>query len=294
MTDRADQVIGVYPNLEKEGSRDLSVELLDWLEARNHRGCLPSCVASLLGLSRHGLALKEWPGKVSFAIVLGGDGTLLGAARALGPGGIPLLGVNLGHFGFLTELEAGDLFEALPSFLSGSCKRDERVTLAAEVLRDGRRIYGSIALNEASVIKGPYGRMTALTLRVSGTEVDTYFADGVIVATPTGSTAYSLSAGGPIVSPEIDAMLVTPVCAHTLYSRSMVVPSSESCEIEVEEPSQSTALSIDGQEFLPLKAGDRVRVARSGVRVSLLRRNDWSFYEILRRKMKEGAERLPR
>jgi NAD+ kinase len=295
MTDQADRrKIGIYPNLEKEGSRELSVKLLDYLEARGHRGYLPSCIAGILSSPEAGLPLKRWPGSVDFAVVLGGDGTLLGAARALGPGGIPLLGVNLGHFGFLTELEAADLFVALPSFISGGFKRDERVTLTAEVLRAGQKVYESVVMNEACVVKGPYGRMTALTLRISGNEVDTYYADGIIIATPTGSTAYSLSAGGPLMSPEVDAMLVTPVCAHTLYSRSMVVPSSDSCEIEVAEPSQSIALAIDGQEFLPLYKGDRVRVSTSGLRVVLLRQSNWSFYDVLRRKMKEGADRLPR
>ena len=286
--------IGIYPNLEKAGSRELSLKILEWLETRGHTGYLPPCVARLIDSSDVSLPLMEWPRRMDFAIVLGGDGTLLAAARALGPLGIPLLGVNLGHFGFLTELESGDLFTALPSFISGACKRDERITLTAEVLRGGRKVYKSIAMNEAAVVKGPYGRMTALTLRVHGDEVDTYFADGVIVATPTGSTAYSLSAGGPLMSPQIDAMVVTPVCVHTLYSRSIVLPSSEPCEIEVSEPSRSTSLSIDGQEFLPLLTGDRVRVSTSGLRVVLLRRSEWSFYDVVRRKMKEGADRLPR
>jgi len=286
--------IGVFPNLEKEGSRELTASLLRWLTARGHRCYLPSCIADMLGFGESGLPLREWPGNVDFAAVLGGDGTLLGAARALGPAGIPLLGVNLGHFGFLTEIESADVFTALPLFLSGSCKRDERVTLTAEVVRRGQTVCRKAALNEACVIKGPYGRMTVLKLRVSGNEVDTYLADGIIVATPTGSTAYSLSAGGPLMSPEIEALVVTPVCAHTLYSRSIVVPASESCEIEVAEPSQSTALSIDGQEFFPLQAGDSVRVSTSGWRVVLLRRSEWSFYDVLRRKMKEGADRLPR
>lgn len=286
--------IGVLPNLEKEGSRELSVAILDWLAARGHAGYLPSCIAALAGRAKDGLPLLLWPGSVDFAIVLGGDGTLLGASRALGPGGVPILGINLGHFGFLTELESSDVFSALPSFISGDCKRDERVTLNAEVVREGQVLARGSAVNEAAVVKGPYGRMTVLTLRISGNEVDTYFADGMIIATPTGSTAYSLSAGGPLMSPAIEALLVTPVCAHTLYSRSMVVPASEVCEIEVEEPSQSTVLSIDGQAFYPLMAGDRVRVTTSGWRLTLLRRSDWSFYDVLRRKMKEGAERLPR
>ncbi|MGE5580378.1 MAG: NAD(+)/NADH kinase [Bacillota bacterium] len=287
--------IGIYPNLEKQGSRELTAQILDWLTDRGHSCYLPPCIAKLLGFPEACLPIKDWAQNgVDFGIVLGGDGTLLAAARALGPIGVPLLGVNLGHFGFLTELESTDLFAALPSFISGACKRDERITLTAEVIRDGQMVYKSIAMNEAAVVKGPYGRMTALTLRVHGSEVDTYFADGVIVATPTGSTAYSLSAGGPLMSPEIDAMLVTPVCAHTLYSRSIVLPSSEPCEIEICEPSRSTSLSIDGQEFLALLAGDRIRVYTTGLRVVLLRRSEWSFYDVLRRKMKEGADRLPR
>jgi len=287
--------IGIYPNLEKKGSPELTARILGWLVERGHHCHLPPCVARLLGFPESCLPLSEWARNgVDFVIVLGGDGTLLAAARAFGPMGIPLLGVNLGHFGFLTELESHDLFAALPLFISGDCKRDERITLTAEVIRDGRVVYKSTALNEAAVVKGPYGRMTALTLRVHGSEVDTYFADGVIVATPTGSTAYSLSAGGPLMSPEIDAMLVTPVCAHTLYSRSLVLPSSEPCEIEISEPSRSTSLSIDGQEFLALLPGDKIRVYTAGLRVILLRRKEWSFYDLLRRKMKEGADRLPR
>ncbi len=286
--------IGIYPNFEKAGSRELTAEILQWLKERGHTGYLPPCVARLLDVTDATLPLNQWSKVLDFAIVLGGDGTLLSAARVLGPLGVPILGVNLGHFGFLTEVEAGELFNVLPSFIAGECKPDERITLAAEVLRSGRKVYQGIAMNEAAVIKGPFGRMTALKLRAHGNEVDTYFADGIIVATPTGSTAYSLSAGGPLMSPQIDAMVVTPVCAHTLYSRSIVLPSTENCDIEVAEPSRSTSLSIDGQEFLPLLAGDRVRVTASGYRVVLLRRSGWSFYDVLRRKMKEGADRLPR
>ena len=155
-------------------------------------------------------------------------------------------------------------------------------------------VFQSIALNEACVTKGPYGRVTVLSLRVSGKDVDTYGADGLIISTPTGSTAYSLSAGGPIVAPQIDAFLVTPICPHTLYSRSIAVPSSESCEIEITLPSQSTMLSLDGQEFFSLEKKDIIVVKKSKYKVALLRRSGWSFYNVLRKKMKEGADRLPR
>lgn len=270
------------------------MDLLDWLPRRGFKGYLPPCLAGMLKRPEAGLQFSRWATSVRFAVVLGGDGTLLGAARVLGSTGVPLLGVNLGHFGFLTEIESDKLFENLPDFLSGQFLKEERIMLKALVERDGQVVFSGLAMNEAAVVKGPYGRMTVLTLRVSDLEVDTYFADGIIASTPTGSTAYSLSAGGPIVSPQLDAFILTPVCPHTLYSRSMVVPSGDTCEIEVAEPSQSTMLSVDGQEFLSLRQGDRVRVSTSGKKVSLLRSKDWSFYDVLRRKLKEGADRLPR
>ncbi len=286
--------IGIVPNLDKPRSKELVKGLIKWLDEREFKAYLPVCTGLTLGYCRNVLPIGDWPGNVDFAVVLGGDGTLLGAARSLGPLNIPLLGVNLGHFGFLTELEASSLFCYLPDFISGNVEKDERLMLSAEVIRGESPVFRSIALNEACVTKGPYGRLTVLSLRVSGKDVDTYGADGLIVSTPTGSTAYSLSAGGPIVSPQIDAFLVTPICPHTLYSRSIVVPSSESCEIEITLPSQSTMLSLDGQEFFSLDKNDMIVVKKSKHKVALLRRNKWSFYDVLRKKMKEGADRLPR
>ena len=229
------------------------------------------------------LPISEWPAEVDFAIVLG-DRTLR-LLRNLGSRGVPLLGVNLGHFGFLTEVESSeDLFQTLPMFLSGDCKEDRRTILTASVVRNGEVARTGIAVNEAAVLKGPFGRMTVTTLKVSGSLVDTYFADGLIVATPTGSTAYSLSAGGPLMAPSIEALLITPVCAHTLTSRSIAVPASEICEIEVVEPSQS-ALSIDGQSSLRWKRR-HYGIAVPGIKVTLLRRKG-----ILRRASPEDERR---
>ncbi len=286
--------IGIIPNLGKEKCNELVGQLITWLKDKGINAYLPVCASPAIGFDDHVLTIDKWPGDIDFAIVLGGDGTLLGAARGLGPWGIPLLGVNLGHFGFLTELETDNLFCRLPEFLSGDFTKDQRLMLYAEVVRNGKVVFRSRALNEACVTKGPYGRLTVLSLRVSGKDVDTYAADGLIISTPTGSTAYSLSAGGPIVSPQINAFLVTPICPHTLYSRSIVVPSSDSCEIEITLPSQSTMLSLDGQEFFSLEKNDMIIVKKSKFKVVLLRRNEWSFYDVLRKKMKEGAARLPR
>lgn len=285
--------IGILPNLDKAESDDLVDQLAHWLAERGIRIYLAPCASVFEKWRQYTLPLMDWPSNVGFAVVLGGDGTLLGAARSLGPLGIPILGVNIGHFGFLTELDASNLFEHLPDFISGNVERDERLMLSTEVIRQGESVFHSIALNEACVSKGPYGRLTVLSLRVSGKDVDVYGADGLIVSTPTGSTAYSLSAGGPILSPQIEAFLATPICPHTLYSRSIVVPSSESCEIEVTLPSQSTTLALDGQEFFHLEKNDIIVVEKSDYKASLLRRRGWSFYDVLRKKMKEGIGRLP-
>lgn len=286
--------IGIWPNVEKAGSLELAADISKWLRSRGWNSVVPSCIKTLINNGADGLCLRRWDGNVRFAVVLGGDGTLLGAARLLAPMGIPLLGVNMGHFGFLTELEVDNVFERLGSFLEGDCQLDQRIVIKTEVWRNGSKCFVSNAINEACVAKTGGGRLTALRLYVSGKEVDTYFADGLIIATPTGSTAYSLSAGGPIMSPGIEALVVTPVCPHSLYSRSIVVPSNEICEIHVVEQSQPASLCVDGQEFYSLEKNDKVVVGRLDQRVVLLRHKGWSFYDVLRHKMKEGADRLPR
>lgn len=288
------KALGILPNFEKGESEEIARKILEWLSLKGIKGVLPPCGWIYMGRSRSDLVLPldKWKEEVDFAVVLGGDGTLLGAARHLGRRGVPLLGVNLGHFGFLTEVEVDGVPEALEPFIEGHFKRDERIMLSAQVLRRDKVVFEDNALNEACVIKGPYGRIVTLNLQVTGTPVDTYFADGLIVATPTGSTAYSLSCGGPILVPEIDAILVTPICAHTLYSRSIVLKADQWCEVEVLESSQSTMLSLDGQEFFPLQKKDKIVIKKAPYKTVLLRRRDWSFYDVLRRKMKEGQDRV--
>lgn len=285
--------VGIIPNLGKDEAWEFAKRLTVWLRSRGLKVYLPACAQLACEAGCDVVPLDKWQGRVAFATVLGGDGTLLGAARALAPMGIPILGVNMGHFGFLTELESGNALECLPDFLSGKFDTDERLMLSAAVIRHEQTVYEGSALNEACIARGHYGRLTVLSLRVSGKDVDTYEADGIIISTPTGSTAYSLSAGGPIVAPEIDAFLVTPICPHTLYSRSIMIPGSETCEVEVVLPSQSTMLSLDGQEFFALEKNDMIIIKKSEYKVMLLRRRGWSFYDVLRKKMKEGAARFP-
>lgn len=282
--------VGVFPNLDKPEARTLARRLAGWLR---QRGVMPVCSP---GVARQVFGggeplgevtpVGEWPGKVSFTVVLGGDGTLLKAARLLSPGGMPLLGVNLGRLGFLTEVESGNLETALPSFLQGDFVMDERTTLAVEVRSEnGSRSY--VALNDAVVSVAPFARLGILSVFVSGSLLGSYPADGIIVSTPTGSTAYSLAAGGPIVTPDLDALLVTPVCPHTFYARPTVISKRDRVLVRVDRSLEGAVATVDGQERCPLGPGEEVEVRVGDAVARLMRSPGWDFYGVLRRKLTE-------
>ena len=257
--------------------------LAQWLDTRGHQWVFPPGLFS--SCSEHEqLAIEEWPEQVDLVIVLGGDGTLLNTVRQL-RGDIPILGVNLGHLGFLTELEMPELFCELPRILGGEYRIDERLMLEAVVLRGDKQVTSLTALNDVVVTKRALARLVRINLRVNDDYVDEYHADGIIISTPTGSTAYSLSAGGPLVSPNLDALVVTPICPHTLYSRSLVVSATDTVSVSLPSPGW---LSADGQTGYNLEANDCVLVRQCEFRAHLVRRPDWSFYDVLRRKLKEG------
>ena len=232
-------------------------------------------------------------------IALGGDGTLLRAARTVLGREIPLLGVNIGHLGFLTSMAAEGMPDELAQILAGSYRIEERRTLAAQVRRRQRWIgEAEVALNDVVVHKAGVARVTRLDLWV-GTdgareEVGSFSGDGVVVSSPTGSTAYSLSAGGPIVVPTLDCFLVTPICPHTLAVRPMVVPDGERIWICAMDRGEPLFRTLDGQEGHPLEDGDELAVWLGEARVSLVRLPGYSFFQTLRRKMRfappHGAE----
>ncbi len=283
--------IGIFPNLEKEGTGEICLELVKYLGDRNEEAVLPPAVAGALGLERLSFPVERWGETVRLALVLGGDGTLLSAARALAPQAVPLLGVNFGHFGFLSEIERKDLFRQIPRFLHGDFVLDPRLMLEVVVLRNEKPVFKALCLNEVCVLKELLSRIAVISVFAGDSLMETYFADGIIVATPTGSTAYSLSAGGPILHPSVDALVVTPVCPHSLSSRSVVTPSSTVLRIESREENQRMHLSVDGQISFGMETGDRAFI-KAYERPALLVRNEgWSFYEVLRKKMKEGGEK---
>lgn len=286
------QAIGVVVNADKPEAIATGRTLMHELEQRGVVPLLDAAGAAALG--RPDLAREPYPEAwqgAALVAVLGGDGTLLRAAKRLAPLGVPLLGINTGRLGFLTELEAGDIPAALDDLLAGRYLVEERMMLTARVLRDGQEIFAADGLNDAVIGRGPLARMVHFTAQVGGVPVADYAADGVIVATPTGSTAYSLSAGGPIVHPELAALLITPICPHTFNARSLVVPAGEAVTIRVHNPPE-VLLSVDGQVSCRFAPGDTVEVRRAPAVARLVRRTPFRFYDVLRRKLAEPYRKI--
>lgn len=228
--------------------------------------------------------------KPEFAIVLGGDGTLLASARALANAGVPILGVNLGTLGFLTEVSLSDMYPVLESLLAGKFRFDMRSMLNCELHRSGEAVSFYGALNDIVINHGSIARVANFEVRINQVFVSHYKADGIILATPTGSTAYSLAAGGPILSPQVQAWVITPVSPHTLSNRPLVIQDSAEVEIRVVSCSQGAFLTVDGQVGLSLDAGAYVICRKSIHEVKLLRVSEQSFFDVLRTKMKWGEK----
>ena len=232
--------------------------------------------------------VSELAGSCDLLVSLGGDGTLLSVARASGTRRVPILGVNLGTLGFLTEVNREELFDALEHVLAGDAEVVSRMRLEVIVRRGGREFARYQALNEAVVDKSSLSRMIDLEVAADGLAVTTYHADGLIVATPTGSTAYSLSAGGPLILPGTEVMVLTPICPHALTQRPLVLPHSVRVEISVEIRDSEVSLTVDGQQGLALEDGDRIEVARSPHPVDIIASPLRDRDEILRTKLHWG------
>jgi len=228
-------------------------------------------------------------GDVDLLLTLGGDGTLLRGARMVAPHGVPVLGVNLGHLGFLTALAPADIERGLEAVRDGEIVLDERMVLTVHAeAADGTVRGSSLALNDAVLHRGGVARMIRMAVSAHGEEVGTYSADGIILATPTGSTAYSLSAGGPIVTPTVDCIVATPICPHTLAVRPLILSAAERVTVEVLSPSEELILTIDGQESASLVPGDRLVVERAPLPLRLVRFPGQTFFSTLRRKLRWG------
>ena len=262
--------------------------VVDWLEKHGYQAVLDPVSAGYVPRCQQKSREQLHSEKPDFAIVLGGDGTLLAAARALAHAGVPLLAVNLGSLGFLTEVSLSELFAHLESITRHCCMIEERSMLHCRLIRGGEVVNEYDGLNDV-VLKATAARLADFELGINGHRVTDYKADALIVATPTGSTAYSLAAGGPILAPSVRALLITPVSPHALTHRPLVVEESSKIAITASVGKEEGFLTVDGQVSVPIESGDRVECALAKDRVKLLREKDGQkFFDVLRGKLHWG------
>lgn len=287
-TTPAFKTIGIISRPRRSNLAEVVPDLLQWLEERGVRTVYDSETATCLKDGGVGATRHQIGEQADLFLVLGGDGTLLAASREAAARGIPILPINMGSLGFLTNFTVEELYPALEAALFGEYAIEERVLLLVERINRSQVLTQQRVLNDAVVHKGTLARMIELELHIDGGFVCRYRADGLIVATPTGSTAYSMSAGGPIVHPAVPSILITPICPHTLSDRPVVVSDTAQIELRLSENSDSVFLTLDGQTGSPTQVGDRIRITRATERLKLVHPPHKTYFEILRSKLKWG------
>jgi NAD+ kinase len=282
------KTVGIISRPRRKQLSGVLPPLLDWLGARGARALYDEETADSLEKPLAARSREELASESDLLLVLGGDGTLLAAARVAAPRGVPILPVNMGSLGFLTSFTLDEMFPALEDALAGRSSISERIMLRTELARGGHVVDGQRVVNEAVINKGALARMIELELKIDDAFVCRYRADGLIVATPTGSTAYSLSAGGPIIHPSVESLVITPICPHTLSDRPLVVRDSSSIEVILSGDAESVFLTLDGQKGILMQSGDSVHIARAPECLKLIQPPRKSYFDILRSKLKWG------
>jgi NAD+ kinase len=280
--------VGIISKPKKTEIREIVPTLLKWLHDRSIDVFIDKETEAIVQTSEQCLSRNEISSQADLLIVLGGDGTLLATARALNRKPVPILAVNLGGLGFLTGITREDLYPTLESVLAGTHRTDHRVQIEGELIRADEAITSFLALNDVVLNKGAIARILDFELRVDGHFVSSYKSDGLSVSTPTGSTAYSLAAGGPIVAPAVEAFIVTPICAHTLTQRPLVLPDTAKIEIAVKSQREAAYLTVDGQVGIAAHNEDLVRLKKANSYVELVQPPSKQYFEILRQKLKWG------
>jgi NAD+ kinase len=284
--------VGIVTALHRRHALEVARSLVVFLEdkrltVRMDAGCAEQLQRADLGVERSQLAMTD------LVIVLGGDGTVLGSARDAAPHGTPVLAVDLGTFGFLSEVKAADLHAAMEQILRGDFRIEERHMVQATIRRNGKEISTSTGLNDAVITRGALSRMIRLQAFINGQYVALYPADGIIISTPTGSTAYSLSAGGPIIHPSVNVLILTPICPHTLFTRPLIISESEEVRIVAhwhQQHAEEVMLTVDGQVGIWLQPGDEVVARKAEHPARLVKLGRDNFYERLREKLRWGGE----
>ena len=280
--------VGIVSKPKKTEVREIVPALLEWLRERSIEAFIDKETGAIMEMRERCLTRNEMPSNVDLLIVLGGDGTLLAMARALNRKVVPILAVNLGGLGFLTEITREELIPTLETVVAGTHLTDRRVQIEGELIRADEILTPFLALNDVVLNKGAIARILDFEVRVNGEKVSTYKSDGLIVSTPTGSTAYSLAAGGPIVTPSVEAFLITPICAHTLTHRPLVLPNTVKIEVTVKSLREAAYLTVDGQVGIAANSEDVVRMRKADSYVELVRPPSTPYFQILQKKLKWG------
>ena len=286
MKSRIPRIVGIVANVDKPDSRSRLMELLELFSVNKINVLLEQQAATLAGRPNDSLALNEIGKHVDMVFVLGGDGTILRAARELAAAETPMLGVNLGGLGFLTSVRCEDLAKATAEVLRGEYDISERYTIRTSLIRNGVQLEMHRALNDAVISRGAFSRIVRLRVSIDGELLTEYVCDGMIFATPTGSTAYSLSAGGPILLPTARACILTPICPHALSNRSVIAGEESVVRCQVASAAGELLLTIDGQVQLRMQVGDEMEVRRAPESVRLVTPKGHAYFDVLRQKLK--------
>lgn len=276
-------------NVLKRDARAACGEIVPVLKKRGVTVIADRETAGLLGDARMGRDVREIRAGADLVVTVGGDGTVLKAARIISGAGIPLLGINLGGLGFLTAATRDEAARIIAATLRGDYRAEERLLLRVTLVRRDGRLLRHLVLNDAVISRGALSRLVAMETWIDGDYLATFLSDGLIVATPTGSTAYSLSAGGPLVSPDTDAIIVTPICPHTLTNRPLIVPGKRKVRVAVAAKGRGATLTLDGQAGEALMDGDEIVVERYGKRLMLVASPEKSYFRLLREKLHWGG-----
>jgi len=282
--------VGLIVNYKKEKTRETACRIIDWLNSKKLKVCIEGNMGKEIRKEELNCPTEKFLKEVDLIISLGGDGTLLRAARLAAVADIPVFGVNLGGLGFLTQIGIDDLEKSLEKLYQGRYFVDERMMLDCTVKRREEEIERFTALNDVVIGKGAFARIICLATYVNNDYVITYSADGLVVSTSTGSTAYSLSAGGPILNPNINSIILTPICPHTLSARPIIIGENDQVKIELESSEEKVMVTVDGQEGFVLKPKDEVIIKKSDHKAQLITFKEKSFYAILREKLRWSGQ----
>jgi NAD+ kinase len=281
------RTIGVVVKRGRAQALELARALVPWLTRQGLTALVEADSTAHIGCGEPA-SKTDIIARADLVVVLGGDGTLLSVARLMRARAVPILGVNLGGLGFLTAVTTEELMPMMERVVAGDFAVDHRMTLDVTLRRAGRVVAERRVLNEAVITKGALGRIIDLDTTVNGQDVCVYKADGLIVTTPTGSTAYSLSAGGPIVHPSVDVMVLSPICSHTLTNRPMVLPDTAVVAVTARSPDEDVVLTLDGQEGMQLQSADIVEIRKGAGTVPLVQSATRSYFDVLRSKLRWG------